>query len=210
MKFKYATPVFFAVALLAGEIGSHFDRFLHMMPPKLSDKVLRARLRIEAPAIELKTVISAMAKKHHVKEAFVKSIIRAESGFKPEVVSNKGAIGLMQLMPGTAQDLGADPHIPEQNVEAGTKYLGQLLYRYRNHKNSMVRAIAAYNAGPGWVDKYKGVPPFAETKAYVKRVLTYYHEYGGEPVVLADVKEKRANHSHRPSRRTPGETALAD
>src|SRR4051812_12176256 len=111
MKFKYATPVFFAVALLAGEVGSHFDRFLHIMPPTISDKVLRARLPIEAPAIELKTVISAMAKKHHVKEAFVKSIIRAESGFKPEVVSNKGAIGLMQLMPETAQDLGADPNV---------------------------------------------------------------------------------------------------
>jgi len=211
MKTKYATPILCALALLAGEVGSHFDRFLHLMPPGISERVLRARLRIEAPAIELRTVITAMSKKHHVKEAFIKSIIRAESGFKPEVVSNKGAIGLMQLMPETAQDLGADPRVPEQNVEAGTKYLGQLLYRYRNHKDAMVRAIAAYNAGPGWVDKYKGVPPFAETKAYVKRVLTYYHQYGGEPVILAaSAKTKRANRTHRPARRQSDETTLAD
>lgn len=207
MRFKYSIPVFFALALAAGELGAHYNQIVNAVQPKISDRLLRTKLQIEAPAIQLREVISAMAKKHHVQEAFIKSIIKAESGFKPDVVSNKGAIGYMQLMPQTAQDLGLNPKVPEQNVEAGTKYLGWLLNRYKNQRNPMVRAIAAYNAGPGWVDKYKGIPPFAETKAYVKRVLSYYHEFGGAPVVLADASYKgrraprggRAAHHHHDS-----------
>jgi soluble lytic murein transglycosylase-like protein len=206
MKFRYSIPVFFALALAAGEVGAHYSQILNAVQPKISNNLLRAKLQIEAPAIQLREVIRAMSKKHHVQEAFIKSIIKAESGFKADALSNKGAIGYMQLMPDTAQDLGMNPKIPEQNVEAGTKYLGWLLNRYKDKKNPMVRAIAAYNAGPGWVDKYKGIPPFAETKAYVKRVLTYYHEFGGAPVEVADSSRgrrgARVRHHH--------ETELAD
>jgi soluble lytic murein transglycosylase-like protein len=212
MKIQYSIPVLFAFTLAAVEIGSHYRQIANVVEPKISEHLLKARLRIDAPAFELKQVISAMAKKHNVKEAFIKSIIRAESGFNPNVVSNKGAIGLMQLMPATAQDLGLDPKVPAQNVEAGTKYLGWLLKRYKNQRNPMVKAIAAYNAGPGWVDKYKGVPPFSETRAYVKRVLTYYEQYGGERVVIAQASTngKRGTRSHRPARHRHADTELAD
>jgi soluble lytic murein transglycosylase-like protein len=84
----------------------------------------------------------------------------------------------MQLMPATAQMLGADPSVPAQNVDAGTHYLRVLMNRYQHHGNWLQRVIAAYNAGPGMVDKYGGVPPFRETRNYVTRVLTFFHHYG--------------------------------
>lgn len=105
---------------------------------------------------------------------FVRSIAHAESGFKADAVSPKGAIGLMQLMPGTAAQLNANPHDPTQNAEAGAQYLRELLLKYQNDPHQVLKAIAAYNAGPGAVDKYKGVPPYAETIEYVKRVLKEY------------------------------------
>ena len=80
----------------------------------------------------------------------------------------------MQLMPGTARELGVDPNVPEQNVEAGTRYLRDLLIKYEGKDDQVARAVAAYNAGPGAVDKYKGVPPYMETQAYVRRVLLDY------------------------------------
>ncbi len=80
----------------------------------------------------------------------------------------------MQLMPGTARVLGANPHDPVQNVDAGTRYLRELLARYENDDDQVARAIAAYNAGPGAVDKYHGVPPYRETHDYVRRVLKNY------------------------------------
>ena len=139
-------------------------------------------IHIPAPAFTLNEVIRAACRKHQVKAAFVKSIIRAESGFSPTVVSPKGAIGLMQLMPETAREFGADPRVPEQNVEAGTHYLSWLLQRYGKKRDPMRRAIAAYNAGPGNVDRYHGVPPFRETRAYVTRVLRYFKKYQTDDV----------------------------
>jgi len=97
----------------------------------------------------------------------VRSVMKTESGFQPNAVSPKGAIGLMQLMPGTAQTLGADPNDPLQNVEAGARYLRDLLVRY---DGALWHALAAYNAGPGAVDKYNGVPPYAETVRYISRI----------------------------------------
>jgi soluble lytic murein transglycosylase-like protein len=101
----------------------------------------------------------------------------AESGFDPTVVSPKGAIGLMQLMPATAKELGSDPNIPEQNVDAGAHYLSLLMARYDHKRDQMTRAIAAYNAGPGAVARYRGVPPYRETRAYVSRVMRYFKKY---------------------------------
>lgn len=116
------------------------------------------------------------AKRHGLPEALVRSIVKAESNGNARAVSPKGAIGLMQLMPGTAKQLGVDPTVPEQNMDAGTRYLKELLARYEDKDDQVARAVAAYNAGPGAVDKYKGVPPYRETQIYVRRVLTSYIE----------------------------------
>ena len=109
--------------------------------------------------------------------AFIKSIIAAESGFSAGAVSPKGAIGLMQLMPATAREFGADPNVPEQNIEAGVHYLSWLQQRYAHKKDQLRRVIAAYNAGPGAVERYRGVPPYRETRVYVARVLRFYKRY---------------------------------
>ena len=114
------------------------------------------------------------AKRHGLPESLVRSIVKAESNGNPRAVSPKGAIGLMQLMPATARELGADPTVPEQNVDAGTRYLKQLLAKYEEKDDQVARAVAAYNAGPGAVDKYHGVPPYRETQVYVRRVLNSY------------------------------------
>jgi soluble lytic murein transglycosylase-like protein len=125
-------------------------------------------------------MIKAAALKHNVPAAFVKSIVAAESNFDPTVVSSKGAIGLMQLMPELAMEYGVDPRIPEQNIDGGTRYLKVLLQRYQKSRDWLRRTIAAYNAGPGMVDKYRGVPPFRETRTYVARVLGYLKQFQKE------------------------------
>jgi soluble lytic murein transglycosylase-like protein len=126
---------------------------------------------------DVRALIRAAAQKHGVPAEFVSSIVRAESNFNPDALSPKGAIGLMQLMPETAQQFGADPHIPEQNIDAGTRYLRGLMDKYRRYRNGLSRAIAAYNAGPGMVDRYRGTPPFRETRIYVARVLGFLKEF---------------------------------
>jgi len=107
------------------------------------------------------------ADKYGLPRKLVRSVIAAESAFRPAAVSPKGAIGLMQLMPATAQSLGADPHDPAQNVDAGTRLLRDLLEKYNY---GLWHALAAYNAGEGAVQKYKGIPPYAETINYVKKI----------------------------------------
>ena len=116
------------------------------------------------------------AKRANLPEALIRSVMHAESGFQAGAVSPKGAIGLMQLMPATAEQLHADPHDPKQNVEAGTAYLRSLLLKYENREDQVARAVAAYNAGPGAVDRYNGVPPYRETRDYVIRVLKEYQQ----------------------------------
>jgi soluble lytic murein transglycosylase-like protein len=130
--------------------------------------------------VDTTALIRAAAKKHRVPAAFIKSIVAAESNFDAAAVSPKGAIGLMQLMPETAQLYGADPTIPEQNVDAGTHYLRVLMDRYRRCRDWMKRVIAAYNAGPGVVDRYRGVPPYPETRSYVARVLSFLRQFQRE------------------------------
>jgi soluble lytic murein transglycosylase-like protein len=139
--------------------------------------------QIQPPPFTLNEVIRAAAMKHGIQPSFVKSIIRAESGFDQEALSSKGAIGLMQLMPETAEEYGVDPKDAAQNIDGGAHYLSWLLARYSRHKDQLPRAIAAYNAGPGNVDKYKGIPPFSETRTYVKRVLGYFRSYEGSAVM---------------------------
>ena len=107
------------------------------------------------------------ADKYGLPHWLVRSVMHTESGNNPQAVSPKGAIGLMQLMPGTAETLGVDPNDPLQNVEAGAHYLRDLLVKY---DGQLWHALAAYNAGPGAVDKYKGVPPYSETLRYINRI----------------------------------------
>jgi soluble lytic murein transglycosylase-like protein len=107
------------------------------------------------------------ADRYGLPRALVRSVILAESAFDPAAVSPKGAIGLMQLMPETARELGADPRDPAQNVDAGTRYLRDLLLRYDYR---LWHALAAYNAGPGAVDSHGGVPPYRETIQYIRKV----------------------------------------
>ena len=118
------------------------------------------------------------AKKYLLPGAFVRSVMKAESGFQPNALSPKGAIGLMQLMPDTARELGVDPRDPPQNAEGGTQYLRELLARYENEPDQVLLALAAYNAGPGAVDKYHGVPPYRETREYILRVLKNWDQGG--------------------------------
>jgi soluble lytic murein transglycosylase-like protein len=109
----------------------------------------------------------AAADKYGLPRELVRSVMAAESGMVPGAISPKGAIGLMQLMPGTAQVMGVNPYDPAQNVDAGARYLRELLEKY---DYGLRHALAAYNAGPGAVDKYKGIPPYRETIDYVSRI----------------------------------------
>ena len=119
-------------------------------------------------------IIESAASKYGVDPALLKGVIRAESGFNANAVSNTGAQGLMQLMPSTARALGCgNAFDPEKNVEAGAKYLKQQIDRF----GSVEKALAAYNAGPGAVIKYNGVPPYKETQNYVNKVLSYRDSY---------------------------------
>ncbi len=120
--------------------------------------------------------IEAAAARHGVDPALLKALIRQESNFNPNAVSPAGARGLTQLMPGTASSLGVtDPTDPAQAIEGGAKYLRQQLDRFGG---DVEKALAAYNAGPGAVAKFGGVPPYAETQAYVQKVMGYAREYG--------------------------------
>jgi len=116
-------------------------------------------------------IIQAAAAKYDVDADLIKAVIKAESNFNANAVSSCGALGLMQLMPATAESLGVeDPLDPQQNIFGGTKFLHRLLDKYNNN---ISLALAAYNAGPGAVDKYGGIPPYSETQTYVNRVLNY-------------------------------------
>jgi len=150
------------------------------MRQEVSLAVSTARLTPQRKTTMLDALIRASAEKHRVPAVFIKSIVAAESNFNSDAVSARGAVGLMQLMPSTARSYGADPKDPEQNIDAGTRYLRALMTRYEKHHNSLQRVIAAYNAGPGAVDRYRGVPPYRETRLYVARVLIYMKHFEKE------------------------------
>lgn len=109
-------------------------------------------------------VAKSAARRHGIPEDLFLRLVQQESGWNPGAVSHKGAMGLAQLMPGTARTLGVDPADPSQNLEGGARYLAAQYKRFKSWR----LALAAYNAGPGAVEKYGGVPPYKETKNYVK------------------------------------------
>jgi len=129
--------------------------------------------KVAPPVLTIDQSISQAGEKHHIDPDFITSVVRAESGFHPRAVSPKGARGLMQLMPKTAAGLGVkDSFDSNENVEAGTRYLRQLLEQF---DYDAVKALAAYNAGPDRVAHYRGVPPYNETRSYVARIVRDYN-----------------------------------
>lgn len=155
-------------------------------------------------SVDLNQMLSTAGTEHNVDMDLLASVVKAESGGNTHAVSRAGARGLMQLMPSTAADLGVnDAFKPNENVRGGSAYLDQLLTRY--HDN-MALALAAYNAGPAAVDKYHGIPPYRETRAYVARVI---HEFNRR-VQAREAEQRRATAqasasppSTRPSQSTP-------
>jgi soluble lytic murein transglycosylase len=120
-------------------------------------------------------IISQASERFKVDPFLIKAVIKAESDFNQNAVSHKGAQGLMQLMPGTAEDMKVvDPFNPEENIFGGTRYLSIMLSRFNN---DMRLALAAYNAGPERVEDHRGIPPIAETKSFIEKVMQYYGRY---------------------------------
>jgi hypothetical protein len=142
----------------------------------------------------LNEMVNGAGARHQIDPDFISSVIRAESGFNNRAVSKKGAQGLMQLMPQTASQLGvANAFDPKANVDGGTKYLRELLEKYNY---DVPKALAAYNAGPKRVDQYRGVPPYAETQAYVARIIRDFNRQKiAENPALAKKSKTRSRHS---------------
>ncbi|HEV3155258.1 MAG TPA: lytic transglycosylase domain-containing protein [Candidatus Baltobacteraceae bacterium] len=124
---------------------------------------------------QIHSLVTDASARNGVPPALINAVVMAESAGDPSAISVAGAQGLMQLMPGTSASCGiSNAFDPEQNVDCGTRYLHDLLAKY---DNNVELAVAAYNAGPGAVDRFGGIPPYAETRAYVSRVLTAYRNY---------------------------------
>ena len=151
-----------------GEVGVPASQVRGFVPDEVLDEVV-------APAgtrAELEALAADVARRHGLDPALVLAVATIESGFQPNAVSPKGAQGLMQLMPATASSLGVgDAFDPETNLEGGSRYLAELIALY---DGDLTKVLAAYNAGPGAVKRHGGVPPYQETRAYVKKVLERY------------------------------------
>jgi soluble lytic murein transglycosylase-like protein len=140
--------------------------------PKPEPPPVPATAALKQPDLDVPTLLTRAGTQHNIDRELLASIVHAESAGNTHAVSRTGARGLMQLMPGTARELGVDdPTRPDQNIDGGTTYLDSLLTRY--HDN-LALALAAYNAGPAAVDRYHGIPPYRETRAYVLRVMTEF------------------------------------
>ncbi len=143
-------------------LGFEADGAIPPAPPAAAGTAMQASAQLSPGELA-----DAAADRYGLPRMLVRSVMANESAFQPGAVSPKGAIGLMQLMPDTARELGADPRDPVQNVDAGTRYLRDLLQKYGG---LLWHALAAYNAGPGAVDRFNDVPPYRETLNYIKRI----------------------------------------
>ncbi|MGA3189408.1 MAG: lytic transglycosylase domain-containing protein [Bryobacteraceae bacterium] len=155
------------------------EEYVPPAPVPIPAPTITAAVTAPAPpkSTDPKVLVHEAAIRNSLPPAFVASVAKAESAMKQSAISPKGAIGVMQLMPGTAKALAADPHDTEQNIDAGTRLLHDLLVKY---DGDVVKALAAYNAGPGAVDRYNGLPPYRETQQYVNKVITDYQKNGGQ------------------------------
>lgn len=155
-------------AAVARQVAASEGQFF-LLPGLVLDASAPAPQCDPLPDERLEPLLAAAAKKQDLKVEVLRSVAEQESGFRPCAVSPKGAMGLMQLMPATVQQFGVpDPFDPSQSIDAGAKYLKQLLTRYGG---DLAKALAAYNAGPAKVDSSGGIPPIAETVNYVKEVM---------------------------------------
>jgi soluble lytic murein transglycosylase-like protein len=153
-----------------------------------------------AKSADLKAIVAEASAQNRLDADFIASVIGAESAYNARAVSPKGAQGLMQLMPGTASKLGVkDSFDPAQNVDGGVRYLRQLLEQYHF---DVAKALAAYNAGPGRVQQYHGVPPYRETHAYVARIIKDYNRKK-----LAEQKTQARQHQAEASKPKLAQTA---
>jgi len=151
-----------------GEIGVPAASLRGLVPDEVMEEVAAA----PAGSGDLRELASVAARRHGLDPGLVLAVVSVESAFRPAAVSRKGAQGLMQLMPATAASLGVkDAFDPVENLDGGSRHLGSLLTLYGG---DLVNALAAYNAGAGAVARYRGVPPYRETRAYVKKVLERY------------------------------------
>lgn len=147
------------------------------------------------PPENLESIFQSASEQFHIDKDLLKAVAKAESNFNPNVVSNSGAIGIMQLMPSTASTLGvSNPYDPNQNIMGGAKYLSQL---YQQYNGDLSLTLAAYNAGPGNVQKYNGVPPFAETENYIEKVFNYLENSGSHQTIhtIYAIASKNASNS---------------
>jgi soluble lytic murein transglycosylase-like protein len=151
-----------------GEVGVPASTVRGFVPDEVIDEVAPGA----AAGGDVRALVADAARRHGLDPALVLAVVSVESGFRPDAVSPKGAQGLMQLMPRTAASLGvADAFDAAANVEGGTRHLGSLVARYGG---DLKKALAAYNAGAGAVDQYRGIPPYVETRTYVAKVLSRY------------------------------------
>jgi soluble lytic murein transglycosylase-like protein len=149
-----------------GEMGVAASLVRGVVPDEVIDEI------VPGAGGDLRALAVEAARRHGLDPDLVLAVIAVESAFRPDAVSPKGAQGLMQLMPATARSLDvSDPMDPAANVDGGARYLGSLVARY---DGDLDKALAAYNAGPGAVDRHNGVPPYKETQGYVKKVKRKY------------------------------------
>lgn len=135
---------------------------------------LKSKIDLKAQKADIDELVAIFSEKYDIDADFIKAIIKQESGFNANATSKKGAMGLMQLMPKTAESLGViDAYNPSQNIEGGVKYLKSLLEKYDDNKEM---ALAAYNAGPNAVKKYGGIPPYKETQNYINNIMGTYNK----------------------------------
>jgi soluble lytic murein transglycosylase-like protein len=178
-----------------------------VMPDSASLVNVAKPLKIAQP-VSIDQVVKDASGKHQIDPDFINSVIRAESGFNTRAVSPKGAQGLMQLMPGTASNLGvSNAFDPGANVDGGTRYLRWLLEKYNY---DVPKALAAYNAGPHRVEQYHGVPPYLETRAYVARIIRDFNRRKlAEQKAAAAARKKRARVAASVAGRSTGSAGLS-
>ena len=149
-----------------------FEAEEYIAPPVMAPKV-----DAPLPVSDTRTLLRDAAVRSGLPPSLVESVARVESALRPDAVSPKGALGVMQLMPATARKLDADPRDTAQNIDAGARLLRELLIKY---DGDVVKALSAYNAGEGAVDRYRGMPPYPETQDYVDKVIRTYVSTGAK------------------------------